>query len=849
MACEFNSFVEANLPRNYPKLSNNVNISYPYPTNSWFQNALVSKISNDRIVNAMPWFWTPDYEENTLFLSYAGINNVTRSYDGYNFDINEEPEKFIEIVGNGLTVTNLTDLSGNFEMITISGMINALPTRGSAFANFIYTDSPINIKFNDVTLTNLIKINGVGYSIDVKKNKITSYIAKMKLGQDGISTYSFVLPTNEVVNIEANPGEIKTNIGETSLSSLTNQIKINDRLNLSVDINSNLAKLDAMDTIDLKIFFYTTSPLALSGNTIIGPTFNGLLQIDIGETVNPYRGGYVTNGEINNFTSSSFTINYDRVNNTLLYLPKHWLSFNQITGGNFVNNVPNILTITHGVLYPFVVTSDVLTVSLPPRDIEKLPSLVTGEFTPEVSTGLLNLLKTRVQQDIVVVAETNDLFKMSRTILLANMLDMDFGSLANNLKTQVQNIITNNIQYDSKNGNLINNSNSSFGDILYSLYTLEIVNSGLYNLYPNQINNLLCNLVNPEGTTFSTKVRMKDFYLGHSFGGNGLNDSNSLEANGNMIYIYYAAYLLADRLNLQDLANAAYISLLLEIDALNAYFLLSSRGSSDSDFSNVGTITQTGKSFDLSFPMSPNTYPGKVVGIYGLKATPFTEVVLQSIYSSWIDSLATLRYPYNLTPSLVGSLINKTYQSAPNEPPSFFNISAPWDAIGLQLLARGSTSNTNIQNLWFNLSRTRQGESNTLYWLIKNGKMSDYGTTNITFNYTPQRIPDEVITSIPIPSGENLDRTLPLSLTVYLNSTQDDISKIVSSNNITVEILPSNSDTVINSAYIGNINPTNLLKLNAIKIFLTQVLNVSSQTQFIRTVARSPYRFFLCYLI
>ena len=308
-----------------------------------------------------------------------------------------------------------------------------------------------------------------------------------------------------------------------------------------------------------------------------------------------------------------------------------------------------------------------------------------------------------------------------------------------------------------------NDHHFHYGYFLYAVWCVELFNDTFRSNpgYRKKINNLMCDVCNPEdGSSFSVKVRHKDFYAGHSWA-TGIVDTvnRQQESSGEAINCYYACYLLADLwvTKVVDVAkytkirDVAKVALKLELDSSRNYYQLLGENTRLGDFNKVagiGIMQTLGKAYTLDWGMQPNTFNGRSLGLYGIQGIPITEISFSHITTEWSNTLnnptKTLDL-YRITTSLVIGLNNNSYTnlSVPTSGIAVaFNPQTDggfWGNVGTELLAPNtSVTNQQIQIAWNNL-RTKQGNdnndlikhfdsySNTLYWLMRHNRFCGFG--------------------------------------------------------------------------------------------------------------------------
>lgn len=256
-----------------------------------------------------------------------------------------------------------------------------------------------------------------------------------------------------------------------------------------------------------------------------------------------------------------------------------------------------------------------------------------------------------------------------------------------------------------------NDHHFHWGYLLYALYILNLLGDNtISQKYVNQITALITDIVNPSVTNFSWKTRYKDWYGGHSFATGVQGDvMRQQESSGEAINGYYAAYLMSNLLQNNNLKSCAGCCLWTEIMASQQYYAFGATGTQFSIFNNTGNIglLQTfEKDFTLDWGMQPDTFNGRAIGMYGIQTLPYTEITFNLINPDWVTSLTNINPSYALTPQLILGLLNKIYSPipTPNEDISYdtFDVTTQgiyWGLVGLKILSfsKQAITDTDIQ--------------------------------------------------------------------------------------------------------------------------------------------------------
>lgn len=313
----------------------------------------------------------------------------------------------------------------------------------------------------------------------------------------------------------------------------------------------------------------------------------------------------------------------------------------------------------------------------------------------------------------------------------------------------------------ANNNSFYSNHHFQYGYFFYALAGLEQLGEGLFGDYPDEILNILYDVVNPQDvSTFSTKLRHKDFYGGHSWATGIIEQVNrQQEASGEAINGYFSAWLLAHEIGETDVENAAAVCLSLELSASQTYyFLRPDTGQSIGQLENVaslGILNMQGRTFRLNNPINPNTFPGRSIGVAGVQAIPISDISFSHVDSDWVNRLNTVEEVYAISNDLVIGLNNGVYESSDQiiQPDESFNVKTSggfWGSIGMELLAvNPDTVESQLDLMVRNLieKESQQGiapvlqrfESftNIQYWILANHQLNCLGYNCLEFFLHP----------------------------------------------------------------------------------------------------------------
>lgn len=883
-----NSFSQFSPPLYYPRPVSNYLPSAPVATNSWFQNALSTLITDtDRIINSNPWYWLPRYQNPIgLALDHEFNQNTSVTLSNGNFSVqnNPNPNGVFNLPLSNIQINKLYDMSAELTLITPSGTIKAYPTRGSVLATLDYINTPIELELLSQGIQSLVAIPG-GYQLETSGAQVSSVTEDLypqsepgpspgpspgpnpskpphgcfpkncsKNNNNTPSTpnpdfntqiytskfmviYNGVIPTNDTVSITLGPNSVNFKFLNYNLTRALNdtlqellppgvtQITSGDDVvgfvvqdgtttyTMTVNTKTRTAAFVKSVPVVYRWLLYTSAVLNIVANKIQSPNFTGLLQLaalgsdasqyaTLTALYNNYIGSYTKKWNTSNYNLTTFQLDLDLVGNKSLHvLPVHW---NQYTLSNTTKINTTFFDLVYGNMCYYEFNSNIIMVNV---GIFPIPTQfdVSG-----ISGSNLTILKNRVISDAqITTIDVNlnpyDFGIQAATagsiIALAIALGVDTDSSVVSLKDMLISALTawlsnnNNPLYylsyepiwkgvivpadslavvskgpTAYGNSFYNDHHFHYGYIIYSIWaallyqTTHSISPTLNDMFPSQIKNLLYDVCNPDqNSTFSTKLRHKDFYAGHSWAtGIGVPQSVSTvnsspirqqESSGEAINCYYSCYLLANLIACSDVVKIASLALKLELDASKAYYQLLGAGTSYGDFlkvAGVGIILNIGKAFTLDWQMQPNTYNGRAIGLYGIQAIPFTEISFTHISTEWANKIVSANALYSVSSSLVEGLTNNSYTPLLfNAQPDPFNVQIEggfWGNVGNMLLARSSSVlDVSIMRSWFNLLQKQtslmggntaiknfSSYSNTLYWLLRNNRFSQPLTQELT---------------------------------------------------------------------------------------------------------------------
>ncbi len=435
-----------------------------------------------------------------------------------------------------------------------------------------------------------------------------------------------------------------------------------------------------------------------------------------------------------------------------------------------------------------------------------------------------------------------------------------------------------------------------YGYIMMALAALEHIGEGLNGTFPNQIQNLIYDVLNPTNDpTFSPKVRHKDFYTGHSWAPGVVPDVNrQLESSGEAVNCYYAGLTLATEISDNAIIPVAGMMLMLELISTESYFTFEAPNSQFGNLSatgGLGQITFFGKNFTLDWQMQPNNYNGRAIGMYGIQSIPVTEISICHVPEFWVEQIVTLDTIYGMPVSLTTGLLGNSYVPAPGQPPVNFDVATEggfWGAVGMEIQAVDTTNVTNdqIQTMWNSLITSLKpikafdSYSNILYWLSTLQRLPSAGLTEIIPEPSMSDSNDIKVKGTVFITPKGLVRTEPegccyrkkkvtcLRVDYFLDEIQHDVESIeVRDGKYTIKIktielspvvIGKKSQTLAEKACIQRTNTITLMEYASAKLALARLVCGKAEPsqlfrennfKLARKVKRSKYNCLVTFLL
>ena len=467
----------------YPNPSDINNLTYPYPTNSWAENALVDNIpGNARIIPGIPWYVTTHGNDQALYLS--ATNSVPKSTIITFGDLNimDDPDHAIAIRGSNVSVTAVDDLT----MTTTLTGITSYIMRGSPFISLEYNNTPVSLEWVIANITDFQPITG-GYYVDdnslavstisekllLSSNKYISQQLTLMSGFESLNSKVTVTFSGTFLNAVWSSYDLTmdvTNPNNTivpaNVSLITSAPLFGFNITLDDDnsvtivyiTTSQYATVSTNVRTPIRWYIFTNAVLTQNNNTLeTAGNYTGLVQLACGGPVSEDQtdlltaliagaGTYATSGIATNFVSSN-------ISNT--YSTQHDFSFTKVGTGNLLWWLPPHLTDFY-VLTTVTMTS--VTLDTPMYGRLKLAfldtnPLVANSFTmtldrfptgsnlsPGDKTKLANMVRTdALRTPINTYLSPNEYGQQAATvgrlIMLATMLGID-------PETDIQDLIT-----------------------------------------------------------------------------------------------------------------------------------------------------------------------------------------------------------------------------------------------------------------------------------------------------------------------------------------------------------------------------------------------------------------------
>lgn len=852
---------------NYPRPLTNVKIgTESTPTNSWLQNCIANNIDpNNRIFNAIPWYYTMNYETGTVNIETGidlGCNTMT---------IVQGNQLLIDGSVGGITVSEantktydlveISDLTAKFS----SEKFTSIPARGSPFATFLYENGDVVIDFNSY---NIVSVKDDFYTVKYSANSVSNY---NKFGNTNtITTEAYVnykdLSTHFTVEMQGTESNGSFAVKQMEINALGSLIQTNNQSytsklvtqgpynpvvnsvtfngttitylynGITVVINvvftfikngqSNLLVTVSNIQEKEKVFYIHGPTLTQNGNILTCSNYTGILQIadTTDNSIVQYEDSYLESATvISTSDNGSHVFSVQKVGNPLIYVTNVWKEYN-ITGMN-TTNLDKISSLIYGTLTPYIITGNI---GLNSNMV--LPPLV--DTTIAMNIGIAKQVIEDIKVKGATIPSTGQYQfgtyggSIARLLLFAHannlLTDPNVASVIDNMKkiliswiegtttfaantsgcngpynyntSDIFNILTepywkgiivpadylnmnSPCYYPSSNfGNsYYNDHHFHWGYLFYIIECMEYIGVSVISGRESKITQMLKDVVNTVSDSIATKTRHKDWYTGHSWatGFQPANISNPYsgpvqrqqESCSEAINCYYGAYLVAKRMNLQDIAHISAACLQSEIYAIQNYYY-GIRNDYLYTLPAISMILNNSVQMTLDFGTVPDSYNGRAMTIYGIESLPFTEIAELQISSSFSNNVAIGNESYRVDSQLLTDLLqNFTYTPKPVINEVVLDKFDPktqgqtWGLIALKILSFGSgITSTTCQNLYgasVMNSPTFVGEvgseqssqenrkgivhasdsyTNTLYWLIKNKKMSNFHSNSIVIS-------------------------------------------------------------------------------------------------------------------
>lgn len=666
-------------------------------------------------------------------------------------------------------LTNFGQISGGYFVDAIA----AIPTTTNT--------SMINGKVNELSFYNRLQ----SLEIPVNANLNGAVFTITTLGITG------TIVLDGATEHTALPPDVQGVVLENNRNSPSMAINMKDgrvfivSANINPEANPKIVTATYIPQQIYRWLIYTSAVLSRNGNLITsnGP-YSGVIQLTRGdissEVQEVYRRAaesYMISGISTDFSQDSFTVQWEKVGGDVLwFLPHHWsrLQLSGATPTNIKNN-----SFIYGDLMLYRITENRIKVTLPEIPIPLEPDIsgtppefketVLGEarflikFLPldgdPYGFGTIACSIGRIlifAQKLGVLNELTDVVQQFKQSLIAWMEGTNGPVIGTLRPFQLQydqiwggvvipaddQLAAGLIQIGSFGNSFYNDHHFHWGYLLYALYTLELMDQGLSQRYPRQIEALIRDILSPAPDGFAWKTRHKDWYGGHSWATGVENAVNrQQESSSEAINGYYAGYLMAKRLGISSLSSVASACLWTEILASQEYYHFLAPGTKVGLMAlpgGLGIMQILGRSFTLDWGMQPDSYNGRALGLYGIQAVPFTEISFIHLTPEWAQTLPRAYPSYAITSELVKGMMDGVYnpKPTPNEnPPNVpFDVSrdgAFWGAVGLKILAISPMTPEDAREAYqsglekqlkykeFPILKQFDSFSNTMYWLSK----------------------------------------------------------------------------------------------------------------------------------
>jgi hypothetical protein len=183
-----------------------------------------------------------------------------------------------------------------------------------------------------------------------------------------------------------------------------------------------------------------------------------------------------------------------------------------------------------------------------------------------------------------------------------------------------------------------NDHHLHWGYLIYASYILSVLDPVWGTTYRLELQAILTDYIAPDSSVF-TKSRCKNWYFGHSWATGVVNATDiDQESVSEAINSYYAAYLLASYLKLDDYRVIAEAALFSEIAAYNAYWV---NTEDVLETPSASVIKQGTRTYAALAAGAPTSYPSNSVYRYSIISLPLTEISPRFINREWVMDLFT----------------------------------------------------------------------------------------------------------------------------------------------------------------------------------------------------------------
>lgn len=268
--------------------------------------------------------------------------------------------------------------------------------------------------------------------------------------------------------------------------------------------------------------------------------------------------------------------------------------------------------------------------------------ILIGQSLQVDTDNLISLVRSR----LIMIKNNNIVINDNQTNFINFSFDKTWGGIIDKTGTSSCNS-------SIDNGNSFYNHHiENFGYLIYSYAVISHIDPQFISDNLSTMLYFVRTVMNPSDSDSSFPLwRSKNWYLGFSSsaGFNRIDTTNT----GELIFSYYACYLLSTVINNQNIINWSLGMLISEINAIQYYFQFSSFNIIDVNESYIeGTITN--RNIDQYSMTSSNgnlTYPERYASLMVSLSKPLNNISTEILNENWLESISNYLIS-SITPQL-----------------------------------------------------------------------------------------------------------------------------------------------------------------------------------------------------